>query len=175
VRWLSIWGDGQATFAPQRVDIFSRSLHCHQAGGDGLSPPNGINRGGLFSQLKGSLTKKRYRYCIVFLDHYSQLPFAHLQIDASATETILVKQAFKKFATKHSVFIQHYHCDNGQIADNNLKQSCEASHQRLNFCGMNPHFKNGIAKCAIWDLLESARKQLLHAHTCWQAAVHFAL
>jgi hypothetical protein len=26
---------------------------------------------GFFAQLKGSLTKKRYRYCTVFVDHFS--------------------------------------------------------------------------------------------------------
>jgi hypothetical protein len=26
---------------------------------------------GFFGQLKGSLTKKRYQYCIVFMDHFS--------------------------------------------------------------------------------------------------------
>ncbi len=40
---------------------------------------------------------------------------------------------------------------------------------------MNAHFQNGIAERAIWDLLESVHKQLLHAHACWLAAVHFAL
>jgi hypothetical protein len=40
---------------------------------------------------------------------------------------------------------------------------------------VNAHFQNGIAECAIWDLSESARKQLLHARACWPAAVHFAL
>jgi hypothetical protein len=30
---------------------------------------------GFFAQLKGKLTKKRYRYCTVFVDHYSQLHF----------------------------------------------------------------------------------------------------
>ena len=55
------------------------------------------------------------------------------------------------------------------------KQLCKASHQRLTFCGVNDHFQNGIAERAIWDLSESARKQLLHARACWPAAVHFAL
>ncbi len=40
---------------------------------------------------------------------------------------------------------------------------------------MNAHVQNGIAERTIWDLLESARKQLLHACACWPAAVHFAL
>jgi hypothetical protein len=40
---------------------------------------------------------------------------------------------------------------------------------------MNAHFQNGIAEHAIQDLLERARKQLLHGDACWPAAVHFAL
>jgi hypothetical protein len=38
------------------------------------------------AQLKGSLTKKRYRYCSVFMDHFSQLHFIHLQIDGSSAD-----------------------------------------------------------------------------------------
>ncbi len=39
-----------------------------------------------FTQLKGSLTKKWYRNCTVFVDHFSQLHFEHLQIDDSLRE-----------------------------------------------------------------------------------------
>ncbi len=56
---------------------------------------------GFFAQLKGSLTKKRYRYCTVFVDHFSQLHFLHLQINNSAAETMLAKQAFEKFVANH--------------------------------------------------------------------------
>ncbi len=150
----------------QRVGIFSQSLCCHQAQGGGLSQSNGIDRGGIFAQLKGSLTKKRYKYCTVFVDHSSCLHFVHLQIDDFTTKTILAKQAFEKYAAEHGICILHYHCDNKQFADNALKQSCEASHQQLTFCGVNARFQNGIAKHAIWDLSESAHKQLLHACAC---------
>jgi hypothetical protein len=130
---------------------------------------------GFFTQLKGFLTKKRYRYCTVLVDHFSRLCFVHLQIDNSAAETMLAKQAFEKFAVEHGVRILHYHCDNGQFADNAWKQSCKASHQRLTFCGVKSHFQNEIAERAIWDLSESTCKQLLHARACWPAAVHFTL
>ena len=88
---------------------------------------------------------------------------------------MLAKQAFEKFAAKHGVRILHYHCDNGQFADNAWKQSCEASCQRLTFCGVNAHFQNGIAERMIWDLSEIARKQLLHARACWPTTAHFEL
>jgi hypothetical protein len=110
---------------------------------------------GFFAQLKGSLTKKRYRYCTVFVDHFSRLCFVHLQIDDSAAETMLAKQVFEKITAKHGVHNLHCHCDNGQFADNVWKQSCKASRQQLTFCGVNAHFQNGIAERAIRNLSES--------------------
>ena len=95
--------------------------------------------------------------------------------DLLSDETIKAKGAFEQFAAEHGVKIKHYHCDNGRFADNLFKQACEQNRQRLTFCGVNAHFQNGIAECAIRDLSESARKQLLHARQRWPAAVHTAL
>ena len=55
-----------------------------------------------------------------------------------------------------------------------LQASQHNARQRLTFCGMNAHLQNGITERSIHDLLESARKQLLHACACWPQAVHFA-
>jgi hypothetical protein len=118
---------------------------------------------GFFAQLKGTLTMKCYKCATIFVDHFSRLRFVHLQINDSAVETIAAKQAFKAFAAKHCVRIQHYHCDNGHFSNNAFHQACHNSHQRLTFCGVNAHFQNGIAERAICDLSKSARKQLLHA------------
>jgi hypothetical protein len=130
---------------------------------------------GFFVQLKGKLTKKRYTGATIFVDHFSRLRFIHLMLDLSAEETLKAKRAFEQFAAKHGVKILHYHCDNGQFADNAFKQSCKEGRQQLTFCGVNAHFQNGIAERAICDLSESARKQLLHARDCWPAAVHLSL
>jgi hypothetical protein len=130
---------------------------------------------GFFAQLKGSLTKKRYKCCTIFVDNYSRLCFVHFQIDDSTESTMAAKLAFEKYATKHGISLKHYHCDNGRFADNVFKQSCKSNHQRLTFCGVNAHFQNWIAERAIRDLSDSAHKQLLHAHSRWPAAIHFAL
>jgi hypothetical protein len=91
--------------------------------------------------------------------------------------TILAKQAFEKIAAEHGIRIEHYHYNNGQFADNAFKQACKANRQQLAFYGVNVHFPNRIAKQVICNLLESIRKQLLHACAwcCWLAAVHFCL
>ena len=95
--------------------------------------------------------------------------------DSSSDETIKAKRAFEQFAADHGVKILHYHCNNGRFADNTFKQACEDARQQLTFCGMNTYFWNGIAERPICNLLESARKQLLHARAHWPAAVHLAL
>jgi len=130
---------------------------------------------GLFAQLKGRLTKRRYKCATIFFDHFSRLRFVHLQSDDSSEETIEAKRAFETFAAKHSVRIQHYHCDNGRFYDNAFKQACHDARQQLTFSGVNAHFQNGLAERSIRDLSESARKQLLHARARWPQAVHFAL
>jgi hypothetical protein len=130
---------------------------------------------GFYAQMKGKLTKKRYRCATIFVDHYSRLRFVHLQIDNSSIETVTAKCAFESFAAENGVKIQHYHCDIGYFSDNAFKQACHEQRQQLTFCGVNAHFQNGITERAIRNLSESARKQLLHAQARWPQAVHFAL
>ena len=37
------------------------------------------------------------------------------------------------------------------------------AHQTITFCGIGAHHQNGIAKCHIHDITESACTSLLHA------------
>ncbi len=81
---------------------------------------------GFIAQLKGTLTKNRYTAATIFVDHYSRLKYIHLMTKLTSEETIETKQAFEHFAEQHSIRILHYHCDNGQFADNAFKNSCSA-------------------------------------------------
>jgi hypothetical protein len=46
---------------------------------------------GFYAQMKGKLTKKRYRCATIFVDHYSRLRFVHLQINNSFVKTVVTK------------------------------------------------------------------------------------
>jgi hypothetical protein len=128
-----------------------------------------------FEQLKGKLTKKHCKCATVFVNYYSRLHFVHLQLDDKSNKTLAAKLAFEEYAAEHGVKVLHYYCDNRCYHDNAFQQACHRARQQLTYCGVNAHFQNGIAKEAIRDPSESARKQLLHERAHWPEAVHFTL
>jgi hypothetical protein len=130
---------------------------------------------GFIAQLKGTLTKKRCTVATIFGDHYSKLKYIHLMTKLTSEETMEAKRTFEHFAKQHGIRILHYHCNNGQFANNTFKNSCSAKGLRLTFCGVNTHFRNGIVEKDIQDLRKSARKQLLNACQQWLATIHLAL
>ena len=73
---------------------------------------------GFYAQLKGKLTKKRYKCITVFVNHFSHLCFVHLQINNLSAETLFAKLAFEQYAAEHRVKILHYHCNKGQSHHN---------------------------------------------------------
>jgi hypothetical protein len=136
---------------------------------------------GFYAQLKGKLTKKCYKCTTVFVDHFSRLQFVHLQLNNKSDKALTAKFSFKQYVAEHGVKVLHYHCDNGRFHNNTFQQACHDARQQFTFCGVNAHFQNGIAEQATQDLLESARKQLIHmpcktqltfatTYQCWRMA-----
>jgi hypothetical protein len=101
------WG-GRETRASHKVFIATKPGECAS-----VDQMMSTEVGFYYTQMKGKLTKKRYRCATVFINHYSRLHFVHLQVDDSSGKTVAAKHAFETFATKHGVKIQHYHCNNG--------------------------------------------------------------
>ena len=130
---------------------------------------------GFIAQLKGALTKDRYRCATVFVDHASRHGYVYLQRSTSSNETLHAKHAFEAYSSKHNVHIKHYHCDNGRFADNLFVRDVDEKNQTISYAGVNAHFQNGIAEKRIRDLQESARKMLLHAKSRWSEAVSINL
>jgi len=118
---------------------------------------------GLVGQTTGKLTKSRYMVATIFVDHYSDLDYVHVQASTSAEDTIEAKQAFEKFALDRGVKIEQYHADNGIFASRGFREEVHRCGQKLTFCGVGAHHQNGVAERRIQDLTDSARAMLAHA------------
>jgi Reverse transcriptase (RNA-dependent DNA polymerase)/GAG-pre-integrase domain len=130
---------------------------------------------GFVGQMKGKLTTKRYKVATIFVDHYSNLSFVHLQSTTNAEDTLKAKQEFEAYAASFHVNIIRYHADNGRFAENVWKQDILNKNQQLTFSGVGAHHQNGRAEKRIRDLQDLARTSLIHAHRRWPLAVDVRL
>ena len=101
-------------------------------------------------QMKGWLTRVQYDSATVFVDHYSGLPYVHVQKSTNGEETVLTKKTYKTSCRTYGVTIRHYHSDNGRLAENKFRQAVfESPHQTISYCGVNAHHHNGVAEKRI--------------------------
>lgn len=126
---------------------------------------------GLIAQLRGFITKQRYEYATVFVDHYSSLGFLHLQRTSNMIETLQAKEAFEAYAAARGVVIQHYHADNGRFVEKGWTEHCRSKGQTVSYCGVGAHHQNGVAEKRIRDLQEGARAAIIHAKRHWPDAI----
>eukprot|EP00978_Attheya_sp_CCMP212_P038287 scaffold188235_cov63-Attheya_sp.AAC.1 len=113
--------------------------------------------------MKGALTKGRYKYATIYVNHFSRASFVYLQRTLTSAETLESKRAFEQHAKQHGMSIRHYHADNGRFADNMFRNDVMEKSQTISYCGVNAHWQNGIAEKKIRDLTEQARTILLFA------------
>jgi hypothetical protein len=118
---------------------------------------------GLIAQGSGKLTKRRHTVATIFVDHASGLDYVDPQESTSAIDTIVAKEAFERFASRHNVKIKHYHCDNGIFASKKFRTAVEDANQTMTFCAVNAHHQNGVAEQRIQDLTDRARAMLVNA------------
>ena len=125
---------------------------------------------GFYGQMKGKLTRRRYKYATVFVNQYSRFTYIHLQSSLSSAETIEAKERFETKVKESGVNIEHYHADNGRFVDNAFRAHLKEG-QSLTFCGINAHWQNGVAERAIRDIKENLRSILFHAIHKWPGAI----
>ena len=118
---------------------------------------------GFIAHMKERLTKKRYIYATVFVDHFSDLKYIHCMSNITPDETIYSKKISKTHASSFSIRVEHYHFDNGRFIDNSFIQHCKGMGQGITYCGVNMHFQNGRDEKAIRDLQTMVRNIILHA------------
>ena len=71
-----------------------------------------VREEGFITRLKGRRTKHRYKYATVFVDHFSDLSYVHLQRSITSEETVQAKMAFEAYSRSMGVKVIHYHADN---------------------------------------------------------------
>jgi hypothetical protein len=126
---------------------------------------------GFVAHIKGTPTTNRYNSATIFIVHFSDVTYVHLQMYTNAKETLEAKQAFERWCDANNVHVKHYHADNGRFAETVFMADVAKKGPTISFCGVNSHFQNGNAEQRIRLLQELARKQLLHAMNKWPVAI----
>ena len=62
---------------------------------------------GFIAQMKGRITGRRYLYATVFIDHYSDFTYVHLQETLTSADTLNAKHAFEAKCRMHEVPVMH--------------------------------------------------------------------
>ena len=101
---------------------------------------------GFIAQMAGALTRKRYKYVCVFVDHKSDLSYVHLLCGQTGEEVLQAKEAYEAYARTQGIAVKHYHADNGIFASKAWRESCIERGQGLTFAGVNSHHQNGRAE-----------------------------
>jgi hypothetical protein len=79
--------------------------------------------------------------------------YVHLKESLTSADTVETKEAFEAFARNMGVRIHRCHADNDRFADNGFMNAVKKQQQTIiSFCGVNAHFRNGIAEKRIRDL-----------------------
>ena len=104
---------------------------------------------GIITQMAGFLTKDRYTFATVFVDHNSNLSYVHFQKSTSAKYTLEAKEAFERFSMQRVVWIRNYHADNGTFAANDWVRDCYTKGQGLTFARVNARHQTGKAEVRI--------------------------
>ena len=161
---------GSLTRIPGRVKVKKNrgQLRKVKAPGDCVSVDQLESRTpGFIGVMRGFVTKRRYTSATIFIDHFSDLSYVHMQTLLTLEETIFAKHAFQAYARNYGVIIKHYHADNGRFADKQFLTAVKKDQQTISFCAAYVHFQNGKAEKRIRDLQDRTRRVLLHSVARW--------
>ena len=105
--------------------------------------------GGLIPQVKGKLMKAKYYAATVFVDHFSDYTYVHLQKDTTGEATLEAKNAYERLLHSFGRKVLAYHADNGRFAEKDFVQDVKDKAQNITYCGVGSHHQNGIAEQRI--------------------------
>jgi hypothetical protein len=126
-------------------------------------------------QLKGATSNTRSKAATVFVAHFSELSYVHLQIGTRAEQTLEARLKFERYTRLCGVEIKHYHADNGRFAKTSWRNYIQRKGQGLSFCGVGAHTQNDNAEKRIIDIKYMTRVSLLHTSQRWPDAIDVRL
>ncbi len=126
---------------------------------------------GLIPQMAGFLTNSHIWGATIFVDHQSDYVFVHLMRDLTLDKTLLAKTSFERHAANGGITIKAYRADNSRFAENGFQDAVLESNQRITYCGIGAHHRNGIVERRIKELTLIACTLLLHAVCHWPSHI----
>ena len=115
------------------------------------------------------MTSDKYVGGCIFIDSMSSFLHVEHQLGFSGSEIIWTKQNFERLALDHGVLINFYKKDNDVFKANQFRN--REHNQKLSYCGVNDHHKNGATERVICTLSEYAWVLMLHADVHWDHGV----
>ena len=119
----------------------------------------------------GGMTADKYVGGCIFVNSMSSFRHVEHQLDFSGSETISTKQNFEKLSLDHGILVNSYKAANDVFKVNQFVSHIREHNQKLSYCGVNAHHKNGAAERAIRTVSECARALMLHAALHWEHGV----
>lgn len=119
--------------------------------------------------------KESYSGGTVYVDEASGLIKIVNKVSLKASETILGKHTFERFARTCGVDILAYRGDNGIFKSAEYKADLAKQKQAILYSGVGAHHQNGVAERSIRTVSESARSMLIHAALHWPEQVETKL
>jgi hypothetical protein len=75
--------------------------------------------------------KHRHPLATIFGEHALRLDFVYPQGSTSVKDTLDAKQAFELFASRHNLFVMHYHCNKAILAFKKFRAAVNQTNQTL--------------------------------------------
>lgn len=98
---------------------------------------------------RGLPTTERYKYCNIWIDHFSCYIYPNFHNRKEASKMIKSKKEYQTVASRYGVKIKPIRADNSVCASQVFKNAFDIDQQELSFCVVSGHWQNGVAECYI--------------------------
>ena len=119
----------------------------------------------------GFLTRQRYQYACMFVDHHYGFTCIHLLKSQTGDEAFESREYFWAYVESYGVDIKHHHAYNGIFRIAPWMNHCKDINQGLTFSGFNSCCQNGQEERRIRSLQDMTRCQMIHSNIQWPSEI----